>query len=54
MAADLDPGIAAATRASPVAQVNPVRGAADWEAMRAAVLADPGGFHGAHAAQALH
>ena len=29
----------------PVATMNPIRNAADWSAMRAAVLADPGAFH---------
>jgi acrylyl-CoA reductase (NADPH)/3-hydroxypropionyl-CoA dehydratase/3-hydroxypropionyl-CoA synthetase len=33
---------------------NPVRNRADWDAMRAAVLADPGGFHGAVASRNLH
>jgi len=28
----------------PQAEINPVRSAADWEAMRAAALADPGAF----------
>ncbi len=40
--------------AVPVAEVNPVRTRADWEAARAAVLADPGAFHGAIAARLLH
>jgi acrylyl-CoA reductase (NADPH)/3-hydroxypropionyl-CoA dehydratase/3-hydroxypropionyl-CoA synthetase len=34
--------------------VNPVRTRNDWEAMRAAALADPGGFHGAIAARTMH
>jgi hypothetical protein len=34
--------------------VNPVRTRADWEGMRAEVLADPGAFHGRIAAQNLH
>jgi acrylyl-CoA reductase (NADPH)/3-hydroxypropionyl-CoA dehydratase/3-hydroxypropionyl-CoA synthetase len=38
----------------PVAASNPVRNRADWEAMRAATLADPGAFHGAIAARNLH
>lgn len=33
---------------------NPVRNADDWSAMRAAALADPGAFHGAIAARAIH
>ncbi len=33
---------------------NPVRNRADWDAMRAAVLADPGAFHGDIAARNLH
>ena len=33
---------------------NPVRTRSDWTAMRAAVLADPGAFHGEIAAQTLH
>ena len=33
---------------------NPVRTRADWEAMRAAVLADPGKFHGDTARETLH
>jgi len=33
---------------------NPVRTRADWETMRAQVLADPGAFHGRIAAQNLH
>jgi acrylyl-CoA reductase (NADPH)/3-hydroxypropionyl-CoA dehydratase/3-hydroxypropionyl-CoA synthetase len=36
------------------AKTNPVRTRADWEAMRAAVLADPGAFHGDIAARNLH
>ncbi len=35
-------------------QSNPVRSRADWDAMRAAVLADPGAFHGSIAARNLH
>jgi len=34
--------------------VNPVRTRADWDAMRAAALADPGAFHGDIAAQRIH
>jgi acrylyl-CoA reductase (NADPH)/3-hydroxypropionyl-CoA dehydratase/3-hydroxypropionyl-CoA synthetase len=46
---------AAATRALiPTPGVNPVRTRADWDAMRAAVLADPGAFHGDIAARNLH
>ena len=36
------------------AQVNPIRTRADWTAMRAAVLADPGAFHGDIAARTIH
>ena len=36
------------------AQVNAIRTRADWESMRAAVLADPGAFHGDMAARNLH
>ncbi|MFN7551139.1 MAG: AMP-binding protein, partial [Pseudomonadota bacterium] len=36
------------------ARRNPLRSRADWEAMRAAVLADPGAFHGAIARRNLH
>ena len=39
---------------SAVAAANPVRTRQDWEAMRAAVLADPGQFHGDIAATLLH
>jgi acrylyl-CoA reductase (NADPH)/3-hydroxypropionyl-CoA dehydratase/3-hydroxypropionyl-CoA synthetase len=35
-------------------RVNPVRNRADWDAMRAAVINDPGVFHGAIAARNLH
>jgi acrylyl-CoA reductase (NADPH) / 3-hydroxypropionyl-CoA dehydratase / 3-hydroxypropionyl-CoA synthetase len=46
---------AAAARAPiPVPGVNPVRNRADWEAMRAQVLADPGAFHGRIAVGNLH
>ncbi|MEY2883801.1 MAG: hypothetical protein RL490_1525, partial [Pseudomonadota bacterium] len=36
------------------AVANNVRNRGDWDAMRAAVLADPGAFHGAIAARNLH
>ncbi len=36
------------------ARTNPIRNRADWDAMRAATLADPGAFHGAIAARNLH
>ena len=35
-------------------RANPIRSRADWEVMRAAVLADPGHFHGARARELLH
>jgi acrylyl-CoA reductase (NADPH)/3-hydroxypropionyl-CoA dehydratase/3-hydroxypropionyl-CoA synthetase len=35
-------------------QRNPLRSRADWDAMRAAVLADPGAFHGTIARRNLH
>jgi len=35
-------------------RVNPIRSRADWEAMRAAALADPGAFHGGIAQRMLH
>ncbi len=38
----------------PAALTNPVRTRADWDAMRAAVLADPGAFHGRIAKRNLH
>jgi acrylyl-CoA reductase (NADPH)/3-hydroxypropionyl-CoA dehydratase/3-hydroxypropionyl-CoA synthetase len=38
----------------PEALTNPVRTRADWEAMRAAALADPGAFHGDIAARNMH
>jgi len=41
-------------QASPAASRNPVRSGADWRAMRAACLADPGSFHGDIAAEAMH
>ncbi|MCX7282483.1 MAG: hypothetical protein NTX28_00255, partial [Novosphingobium sp.] len=48
-------GLSAAARgAIPQASVNPVRTRADWESMRAAVLADPGAFHGNIAARRIH
>ena len=34
--------------------VNPIRSQADWDAMRAACEADPGGFHGTIAAAEIH
>lgn len=37
-----------------MAKSNPVRTKADWAAMRAAVLADPGAFHGEIASRNLH
>ncbi|MBC7522345.1 MAG: AMP-binding protein, partial [Sandarakinorhabdus sp.] len=40
--------------AVPTAMTNPVRSRADWTAMRAAALADPGAFHGGIAARNLH
>ena len=40
--------------AVPEAMSNPIRNRADWDAMRAAVLADPGAVHGAIAARNLH
>jgi acrylyl-CoA reductase (NADPH)/3-hydroxypropionyl-CoA dehydratase/3-hydroxypropionyl-CoA synthetase len=39
---------------APQADINPVRTRADWEAMRAAALADPGAFHGDIAARRIH
>lgn len=38
----------------PEALTNPIRTRADWEAMRAAALADPGAFHGDIAARNMH
>lgn len=35
-------------------QVNPIADRSDWERMRVEVLADPGAFHGAIAAQTMH
>jgi len=43
-----------ASRAGGEACVNPVRTGDDWRRMRAAAVADPGGFHGAIAAAELH
>ncbi len=43
-----------ATRAIMAAEANPVRTRGDWETMRAAVLADPGRFHGDRAARTIH
>jgi len=40
--------------AAPAARTNPVRTRADWDAMRAAALADPGAFHGGIAARNMH
>ena len=45
---------AGAGTAGAQAVVNPVRTRADWDAMRAAALADPGAFHGAIAARDMH
>jgi acrylyl-CoA reductase (NADPH) / 3-hydroxypropionyl-CoA dehydratase / 3-hydroxypropionyl-CoA synthetase len=43
------------TSAAPArASTNPVRTREDWNAMREAVLADPGAFHGAIAAERIH
>ncbi len=38
----------------PQARVNTIRSRTDWDAARAAVIADPGAFHGAIAARNLH
>ena len=38
----------------PQAQCNPLRSRADWQAQRAAVLADPGAFHGGLAKRQIH
>jgi acrylyl-CoA reductase (NADPH)/3-hydroxypropionyl-CoA dehydratase/3-hydroxypropionyl-CoA synthetase len=38
----------------PAPETNPVRARADWEAMRAACVADPGAFHGDIARATLH
>ena len=35
-------------------RVNPIRNAADWQAMRDACVSDPGAFHGGIAARTLH
>ncbi len=40
--------------ADAAALVNPVVTRADWDAIRASVLADPGAFHGAVAARTIH
>ncbi len=40
--------------AVPQAQFNPVRTRRDWEAQRAAAIADPGAFHGAIAKRQIH
>lgn len=37
-----------------VIHANPVRSGGDWHRMRAAAIADPGGFHGDSAARVLH
>ncbi|HQS68281.1 MAG: acetyl-CoA synthetase [Novosphingobium sp. 28-62-57] len=48
-------GLSTAARgATPVASVNPVRTRADWAAMRAAVLENPGAFHANIAAERIH
>ncbi|WDA42878.1 AMP-binding protein [Erythrobacter sp. BLCC-B19] len=39
---------------APAAETNPVRTRADWDAMRAAALADPGAFHGEIAGRNMH
>ncbi|UAJ09998.1 AMP-binding protein [Glacieibacterium megasporae] len=49
-----DPVASPATIVAPRPVSNPVRTRADWEAMRAAVLADPGKFHGNMARETLH
>ena len=38
----------------PIAHINPVRTRHDWDAQRAAALADPGAFHGAIARREIH
>jgi acrylyl-CoA reductase (NADPH)/3-hydroxypropionyl-CoA dehydratase/3-hydroxypropionyl-CoA synthetase len=38
----------------PQAEANPIRSRADWERERAAVLADPGAYHGAIARRRIH
>ncbi len=45
---------AAAISPRAAASSNPVRTRADWQAMRDACIADPGGFHGAIAKATLH
>lgn len=47
--AEADTGVVAAARLT-----NPIGNRADWDAMRAAVLADPGAFHGQIAARNMH
>ncbi len=47
--AEADTGLVAAAR-----MTNPIGTSADWEAMRADVLADPGAFHGNIAARNMH
>jgi len=53
---NLAPEAPAMTAVQPAraAASNPVRTRADWEAMRAACVADPGAFHGAIAKKILH
>ncbi|MBB6225873.1 acrylyl-CoA reductase (NADPH)/3-hydroxypropionyl-CoA dehydratase/3-hydroxypropionyl-CoA synthetase [Polymorphobacter multimanifer] len=48
------PKTATAERTVPTPVTNAVRTRADWNAMRAAVLADPGAFHGEIASRNLH
>ena len=52
--ADTDASTVPAAVAARPAAVNPVRTRGAWEAMRAAVLADPGAFHGDMARTTLH
>ena len=42
------------TQRVPQAQVNPLRSRADWQAQRAAAVADPGAFHGGIAKRQIH
>ena len=49
-----DLSLIALDRDGPTPFANPVRTAADWSAMREAVLSDPGAFHGDIAARTLH
>jgi acrylyl-CoA reductase (NADPH) / 3-hydroxypropionyl-CoA dehydratase / 3-hydroxypropionyl-CoA synthetase len=46
--------LASTYHADATALVNPVATRADWDAMRAAVVADPGAFHGDIAARMIH